>query len=228
MNRAWSAAHWVHTMPTSHAIAVTTHGRYLVEETHTPRPPLLVGFHGYAEDAETQLDRLRAIGGSDRWLCVSVQALHRFYRGRSEAVVASWMTRQDREASIADNLAYVAAVVQAVVAERKAGDGLVFAGFSQGVAMAFRAASRSARPCAVLALGGDIPPELDQSALSRLRGVLMGRGDRDESYSAAKAVQDVGRLEAAGVSVTPVRLDAGHEWTGEFSRAAGEFIARFA
>jgi predicted esterase len=215
-------------MPTSHAIAVTTHGRYLIEAARTPRPPLLVGCHGYAEDAETQLDRLRAIGGSDRWLCVSVQGLHRFYRGRSQDVVASWMTRQDRELMIADNLAYVAAVVQAVVAERNAGNGLVFAGFSQGVAMAFRSACRSARPCAVVALGGDIPPELERSALSRLSGVLMGRGNRDEWYSAAKADEDLGRLQAAAVPAMSVKLDAGHEWTAEFSHAAGEFIARFA
>ena len=38
---------------------------------------MLVGFHGYAEDAEAQLERLRAIPESTRWLSVSIQALHR-------------------------------------------------------------------------------------------------------------------------------------------------------
>ena len=101
-------------------IAVTSHGRYLVAApVHLPPAnveavpaapsqsvPVLVGFHGYAEDAATHLTRLRTIPGADRWLVVSVQGLHRFYRGRSQDVVASWMTRQDRELMIADNIAY--------------------------------------------------------------------------------------------------------------------------
>src|SRR5471032_2470151 len=138
------------------AIAADTHGRYLVEPPAVSGPaPILVGFHGYAEAAETQLDRLRAIPGADRWLLVSIQGLHRFYQRRANDVVASWMTRQDRELAIADNLAYVARVVEAVADEWAHTPRLVFAGFSQGVAMAFRAAAASARPVAgVIAVGG--------------------------------------------------------------------------
>src|SRR5436309_11263469 len=100
-------------------LAVTSHGRYLVAPPaqvpgRPAPPPLLVGFHGYAEDAEIHLARLQSIPGSDRWSMVSVQALHRFYRGRSRSVVASWMTRQDRELMIADNLEYVSAVIDDV------------------------------------------------------------------------------------------------------------------
>jgi hypothetical protein len=58
--------------------------------------------------------------------------------------------------------------------------------------------------------------------------VLLARGARDEWYSAAKAHEDLCRLEEASVPVVSVQLDAAHEWTPEFSRAAGEFIARFA
>ena len=60
-------------------IATTTHGRYLLLPASAPAPAgLLVGFHGYAEGAESQLERLRAIPGADRWTLVSVQGLHRF------------------------------------------------------------------------------------------------------------------------------------------------------
>jgi len=87
-------------------IAVTTHGRYLVEKPAASGPaPLLVGFHGYGEGAEAQLERMRRIGGADRWRLVSIQGLHRFYQRRADQVVASWMTRQDRDLAIADNLA---------------------------------------------------------------------------------------------------------------------------
>ena len=71
-------------------IEAKTHGRYLVEAS-TSGAPMLVGFHGYAELADVEFDRLRKIDGADQWTVVAIQALHRFYRGRSRDVVASWL-----------------------------------------------------------------------------------------------------------------------------------------
>jgi hypothetical protein len=73
--------------------------------------------HGYAEDAETQMERLRLIPESTRWLNVSIQALHRFYQRRTDRVVASWMTRQNRELAIADNIAYITSCIETVTAD---------------------------------------------------------------------------------------------------------------
>lgn len=209
-------------------IASSTHGRYFVEPADTVDPaPLLVGFHGYAEAAETQLERLRSIPGSQGWLLVSVQGPHRFYRGRSGDVVAGWMTRQDRELAIADNRAFIAAVVDEVAQQWRVAHALVFAGFSQGVAMAFRAACSSPRQVSgVIALGGDVPPELDGTALARTRTALLGRGQRDERYSADLFAADAVRLREAGVDVGTVVLDGGHEWTPAFSAEAGAFLKR--
>jgi predicted esterase len=209
-------------------IAASTHGRYLVEPAEDGGPaPLLVGFHGYAEAAEAQLERLRSIPGSQSWLLVSVQGLHRFYRRRSGDVVAGWMTRQDRELAIADNQAFIAAVVDEVRRHWRAAPSLVFAGFSQGVAMAFRAACSSPHPVSgVIALGGDVPPEVDALALARTRTALLGRGQRDEWYSADLFATDAVRLREAGVDVGTVVLDGGHEWTPAFSAEAGAFLKR--
>ena len=188
---------------------------------------MLVGFHGYAEAAETQLERLRSIPGSPGWLLVSVQGLNRFYRRRSGDVVAGWMTRQDRELAIADNQAFIAAVVDQLAQQWRVASSLVFAGFSQGVATAFRAACSSARPVSgVIALGGDVPPELDGAALARTRTALLGRGRRDEWYSADLFASDAMRLREAGVEVGTTVLDDGHEWTPAFSAAAGAFLKR--
>src|SRR5207253_1436125 len=104
-------------------IATQTHGRYLVSPATaatTADAPLLVGFHGYGETAEEELARLHSIPGIDRWTVVSVQGLHQFYRRRTNEVVASWMTRQNRELTIADNIAYVTSVVSRLSAERSA------------------------------------------------------------------------------------------------------------
>src|SRR5256885_16597122 len=116
-------------------IAATIHGRYLVETPPGGAPVgTLVGCHGYAEPAEAQLERMQAIAGADRWLLVAVQGLHRFYQRRANEVVASWMTRQDRELAIADNIAYAASIVDAVAAEWPTSGPPVFMGFSPAVA----------------------------------------------------------------------------------------------
>jgi len=223
-----------------------THGRVLVRDAPAPRG-LLVGFHGYMENAQIQMDRLAGIPGADEWTLVSVQALNRFYRGRSEDVVAGWMTRQDREAAIQDNCDYVSRAME-IVAPGAAR--IVYTGFSQGVAMAFRAAVQreprfntgqhgSTRDTgqhgsaqgntvqrAVIAVGGDLPPELLADPAAEFPPVLLARGARDEWYTAAKLEADRAALAGRGVQVETVTCDGAHEWTSEVSAAAGRFLAR--
>ena len=207
-------------------IATTTHGRYLVAPA-AAAAPLLVAFHGYAEAAEAALDRLRAIPGADRWTCVSVQALNRFYQRRTNEVIAGWMTRQDRELAITDNIAYVGGVLEAVSREWPARPLVVFAGFSQGVSMAFRAAAATTSRAVggVIAAGGDIPPEIPLERLPSLGAVVLCRGTRDEFYSAEKFSADRQRLNDAGVAVTAVEFDGGHEWSSDVIAAASGFLA---
>jgi predicted esterase len=186
---------------------------------------MLIGFHGYAEDAEAQLERLRVIPESTRWLSVSIQALHRFYQRRTNRVVASWMTVQDRESAIADNVAYVAKCIDAVAAEWPTRPEIVFAGFSQGVAMAFRAAVNPAhRVAGVIAVGGDIPPELTLGALKRVAAVLIARGTSDDWYTREKFADDERRLQDCSVRVRAIEFNGGHEWSSEVVEAASHFL----
>ncbi len=212
--------------PLVRSIETVTHGRVLLRLPLTPPPwPMLVGFHGYGENAEKHLEQLRSIPGVDGWMLVAVQGLHRFYTGRMEEVVASWMTRQDREQAIADNIAYVDRVVEAVGREHQTVEPLVYVGFSQGVAMAFRAAVRgAARAAGVIALGGDVPPDVHGQRASQFGRVLLGRGVRDSWYTDEKVRSDVERLQANGVEVEAVVFDGGHEWTDEFRQAASQFL----
>jgi predicted esterase len=215
-------------MATAHTIVAPTHGRYLTEppKDHKPRG-LLVGFHGYAESADTQLERLRSIPGSADWLLVSIQGLHRFYNRRTQEVVASWMTSQDRELMIADNLRFVTEVVDVAARDAPVAVPLVFAGFSQGVSMMFRAACNASRAIAgAIAVGGDVPPELDRHALSLIPAAFLGRGIRDEWYSPEHWAADQARLEEAGVGLTVFGFDGGHEWSVEVSAAVGTFLQR--
>jgi predicted esterase len=186
---------------------------------------MLVGFHGYAEDAEEQLERLRAIPESTRWICVSIQALHRFYQRRTDRVVASWMTRQDRELAIADNVAYVTGCIDAAAAEWPTIPNVVFAGFSQGVGMAYRAAVRSPhRVASVIAAGGDVPPEITPIALRWVSAALIARGTSDTWYTAEQFAKDEQRLRQCSVSVRALDLNAGHEWSSDLNEAAAQFL----
>lgn len=203
------------------SVPTTTHGRVIVRDVGVPHG-LLVGFHGYMENADIQMERLAAIPGTERWTLVSVQGLHRFYKGRTQDVVAGWMTRQDREEAIRDNIAYVDNVVEAT---RAKDEPIVYVGFSQGVAMAFRAAVRGrVKAAAVVAVGGDVPPELLSDANSWFPRVRLLRGARDDWYTAEKMAQDYRALRPRVDAVETLEYDAAHEWTADAARAAGEFI----
>jgi len=181
-------------MPIERSIAVATHGRYLIVPPEVAGPaPILAGFHGYAEDAETQLGRLRGVSGSERCLIVSIQGLHSFYNRRTNQVVASWMTKQNRDEAIADNIAYVKTCLDAVADEWQTAPVAIFAGFSQGVAMAFRAAAH----------------------------VLIGRGTGDAVYSDVQFGEDESRLRETGVNVRMLQFSGGHEWPADFGDPLG-------
>lgn len=209
---------------TVHTLPARTLGRYLVEGPKDG--PLLVGFHGYGENAEKHLDALRTLDGVGPFRLVAVQALHRFYNTKTGEVVGSWMTRLDREQAVADNLAYVGTVVDTLVREGAA-ERLVFAGFSQGASMAWRAAVRSAHPChGVIALGGDIPPDVAEDTAAAFPPVLIGRGTRDGWYTEMKMARDLDVLKARGAAPETVVFEGGHEWGEPFLRAAGGFLGR--
>lgn len=206
-------------------IDARTHGRYLVHAPSTPGPwPLLVGFHGYAETAGDHMDALDAIPGADQWLLVSVQALHPFYT-RKERVVASWMTRDDRELAIEDNIDYVGRVLKRIRAEHPAGAALVFTGFSQGGAMAYRAAANY-RANGLIVLAADVPPDVVERGAMPLPPVLLGRGTRDEWYTEDKAAADRAVLARIGTPVDVCVFDGGHEWADPFRSAAAAFLRR--
>ena len=195
-------------------VATTVHGRHLYEDRGAER--LLVGFHGYAEAAEVHFAELGKIAGVERWSVASIQALHPFYT-RAGDVVASWMTKLDRDLAVADNIAYVRNVLASLPAPRQ----LVFSGFSQGASMAARAAAHI--ECAgLIMLGGDVPPDV-KTGDAHLPPVLLARGTRDDWYSAEKFEADLAFLRTK-TNVTPCLFDGGHEWTDAFRDAAAEFL----
>ena len=201
-------------------VSATVHGRYLVRAPAQPPPwPLLVGFHGYGQDAADHLGELNRIPGAEEWLLVSIQALHPFYTRANDRIVASWMTRLDREHAIADNVAYVGRALGDVRHRYATRPPLVFAGFSQGGAMAYRAAARHPADGLII-LAADVPPDVASGPAVPLPRVLIGRGLRDAWYTEDRQRRDVQALEALGVEAEMCVFDDGHVWTDAFREAA--------
>ncbi|MBI2212309.1 MAG: hypothetical protein HYU52_01570 [Acidobacteria bacterium] len=207
-------------------IATTMHGRYLLERLGDAQSHLLiVGFHGYAQSAQAILEPMRAFAPVGSTL-VAVQALHRFYSRSQQQVVASWMTREDRKLMLADNLEYIGRVIASARDECAAPIApMVFVGFSQGTAMAWRAAIQ--HPSPVIALGGDIPPELTSEVLARIPCALVGHPSLDEWYTHDKHQSDLSRLAEAGCSAEGRDLAGGHEWSAPFYEDCQTFVTRF-
>ncbi len=192
------------------SIETPTHGRVLYEPRSTER--LLVGFHGYAELAETHLSELHKIEGTADWSLASVQSLNRFYT-RAGEVVGNWMTKLDRDQAIADNIEYVRRVIAALPPAKT----LVFIGFSQGASMAARAAA-AIRCDGLMMLGGDVPTDVKVESLPPM---LLSRGAKDDWYSDEKFKKD---LKFVGDKAKPLVFEGGHEWSDAFRAAATEFL----
>jgi predicted esterase len=202
------------------------HGRYLVH----PAPSgeslhWLIGFHGQAQTAENFFPDLTRVPRGPTWLVAAIQGLNRYYAGRSRTIVANWMTSQDRELAIADNVAWVDHVLDALEREFGAPRSIVLAGFSQGVAMAYRAGLRCRKPCdAIVAVCGDVPPELKTDATRAWPRVLAATGVRDEWYTPARLAEDFEFLRTRRADAVRLVFDGGHEWNEALAAAAGRML----
>jgi len=210
----------------THTVKATTHGRYLIRRPSTSvATPILVGFHGYGEHAERLLSELTLIPGTDEWLLLSIQGLHRFYSKSGRHVVSSWMTRQDRDSAITDNVAYINDVVGAVRETHATTSTVVYCGFSQGVAMAYRAAAHGNHRChGIVALAGDLPPELQDDRGIKWPPILIGRGNTDEWYTQDKMNADLTFFHSINIKPETCRFNAGHEWTEDFRNHVSQFL----
>lgn len=210
-------------------IPARVHGRIVVRDVPYDgrRSRVLLAFHGYAQRAETMITELAGVPGIDAWTIASLQGLHAFYNKHQE-VVASWMTKEDRELAIAANVAYVDEATVALQRERRA-DVIVCVGFSQGASMAWRAGVLGRRKAdGVVALGGDIPPDLNDEPAENFPIGLVAGGTRDDWYTEAKMSADLKLLADKGAPHGSLRFDGGHEWTDEFRAELGKFLGALA
>jgi predicted esterase len=227
-----------------HHIAVRRSARFItIGEPSEQLREIWIACHGYGQLARTFARSLGEIADPARYL-VAPEALSRYYLdppsppredpSAPRRVGASWMTREDREHEIEDQIAYLDAVHDQILAERRRdATRLVLLGFSQGVATIARWLVRgTARPDEAVFWAGSLPPEIEPAAVrDRLAGVrltmVLGRGDPLGEWTGLD--RTVAAYRAAGLDAHLLEFEGGHTLdAGTLRRLAGEIAARAA
>ena len=177
-------------------------------------PALLLAFHGYGQSANSFLQPLKA-ARERNVLVVAPQAPNQFYwQQGSRAVGFTWMTRYQRENSLADNRAFLAELMRVLPEQYDYDPERVFAlGFSQGVAMAFRfAESGVVKLRGLAAVCGDLPKDVEDELDSVEKfPVLVMHGKDDPVVKRAKSEEAAASLKAHGFVVETDFFEGGHE-----------------
>jgi len=216
-------------MMTEHHLAVTRTARYFAiggsdgagDDANGLRE-LWIVCHGYGQLAAKFLEPFVPLAAPWRRI-VAPEGLSRFYLDRSRVGVntqagvgATWMTREDREHEIADQIAYLDALLDRLLPVSSPSHvRLCVLGFSQGVATVTRwlVRGRRARPGMLVLWAGSVPADVD---LADLGGLLAGApvvfaiGASDELASWAAADVEVGRFTTAGIHARLVTFNGGH------------------
>ena len=176
-----------------------------------------IACHGYAQLAARFIRPFAAIAAAER-LIVAPEALYRFYIDPPPApadkrrVGATWMTREDRETDISDNVAYLDAVAAHVrTARTKRLRGL---GFSQGCATAFRwAVLGKTKLDELIMWSGEVPTDVDMKlAVQRLAQTRIAfvYGARDDLPATTATMRHVDALREQGIEVEVLEHAGGH------------------
>jgi predicted esterase len=189
--------------------------------------------HGYGGLAEPFLEDFAVIDDGTR-IVVAPEALSRFYEGdvqsrighKDAKIGASWMTREARDAEIADYIAYFNTVHQLMLARlgvHASVPKVTVLGFSQGAAAASRwVASGSVDAARLVIWGSSLAPELDiESAGTPLRKaetvIVIGTTD---VFATPKIVErERARLNAANFPFRFVSFQGGHRIDDDTLRA---------
>lgn len=193
-------------------IQVRRTARYHVLGDPTKARAIWIVLHGYGQLARYFLTKFEGL--EEGVAIVAPEALNRFYLDEAHnRVGATWMTREDRENEITDQLGYLDELVKELRGERTEVPIHVL-GFSQGVATACRWSLLGKTKLDRLVLwAGSLPPEPTFAELRTAWAhltveVVLGSED---PFAGEKELQaTTARLETAGVLYRLHRFTGGH------------------
>jgi predicted esterase len=203
-----------------HHFTVARTARYeqLGEPSAATRQLWLVA-HGYGQLAEYFIRHFKSVHAADPegTVVVAPEALSRFYLAGNEGRVgASWMTTADRQAEIADQSAYLNALLAQLLAACPPDVRVTVLGFSQGTATVSRwlvGRSDGWRPHQLILWAGDFPADIEANAARRLlQGlpVVLVSGEQDGYVGPGKLRAQAETLRLHGAQVTTESFEGNH------------------
>jgi predicted esterase len=190
-----------------------------------------IALHGYAMLADRFLRLVAPLAEGGRTLVVAPEALSRFYleTGRdgrhSDAVGATWLTREDRENEIADALRYLDQLHGELAARVPPDATIAVLGFSQGATMAARWVATGSVIPDQLVLWGIVPPADSMAQVAeRMTGreVALIAGDRDPFAGEGTLEAQAATLARLGVRARAERFHGGHALSKAVLRRLGD------
>ncbi len=192
----------------------TTPYGVLNELTENTRRIWLV-FHGYGQLSRYFLRKFEGLNPEENYV-IAPQGISKTYlEGFSGRVGASWMTSEDRLTEIANQKAYIDAVLRVHHIDWT-DKRLVYFGFSQGVATMCRYAAHAKLPFEQMILwAGTFPPELERvdfDFCDQNVSVKYFTGYNDPFYQAGMKEDQVSKVRAAlGVEAEVREFEGVHE-----------------
>ncbi len=169
--------------------------------------------HGYGELAAEFIEHFGVVAREH--FVIAPEGLSRFYHTDHKRVGASWMTREFREAEIADYLVFLDAVYHEAC---RADARLTVLGFSQGAHTACRWAASRPSVHQLILWGAGLPKDLNERGLQGSvghAGITIVVGSRDRFLNEDDLESDVERANDMGVPTRIVRFAGGHEIDSE-------------
>jgi len=123
--------------------------------------------HGYAQLATDFIKSFESLNPEENFV-IAAEGLSRFYtKGFSGRIGATWMTSEDRENDIKDNIRYMELVAEHFSLSDYSNAQIIVLGFSQGVATATRWAANTQLPIAAFVMyAGEMATEYQAKPLA--------------------------------------------------------------
>lgn len=182
---------------TQHNIPITKTARYFqLGEINSKTKDIIIACHGYAQLANYFLKWFEPFE-LENTVIIAPEGLSRFYwDGFSGNVVASWMTKEDRETDIKDYVNYLDELIQSLNLNKSIR--LSALGFSQGGATVCRWINKSTYNFSNLILWATVFPEdikIESLKASLESPIQILFGDNDQFYNNDQILQIKSKLK---------------------------------
>lgn len=190
-----------------HSLKTTKTARYFTSGDSSSESVWII-FHGYGMTGDKMINKLALFTNH---FMIAPEGLSRFYwKGFDGPVVASWMTKEDRDDEIADQKIFLNTLVESLQLEDKEVNVL---GFSQGVSTLIRWIPNCRVKLKKIVLwAGDLPSDVNylESPFNSLHFDYVV-GNADEFIKMELVEQRVTKLKEMGLNLNLHTFEGGHD-----------------